>query len=89
MAAYRKISKGKRLPLLIDTKTMKSLSREARVYFASEEAAACASAAGIVVGSPVSKVLGNFYLGLGSPKLPSRLFTSEDEALTWLKGFVE
>ena len=89
MVAYQKLNKGKRLPLFIDTKTMKSLSREARHFYAGEEAAANASAAAIIVGTPVSKVLGNFYLGLSNPKLPSRLFSSEDEALAWLKGYIE
>ena len=89
MAAYLKLNKGKRMPLLIDTRTMKSLARGARHFFAGEEAAACASAAAIIVGTPVSKVLGNFYLGLSNPHLPSRLFSSEDEALAWLKGYLE
>jgi hypothetical protein len=89
MAAYKKIYNGRKLPLLIDTKTMRSLSREARHYYAGEEAASCASAAAIIVGTPVSKVLGNFYIGLSNPHLPSRLFTSEEEALTWLKGFTK
>jgi hypothetical protein len=89
MAAYKKINKGKRLPLFIDTKTMRSFAREARIFYASEEAASCASAAAIIVGTPVSKVLGNFYIGLSNPHLPSRLFSSEDEALKWLKEFTE
>lgn len=88
MANYKKINQGKRLPLLIDTKTMKSLSRDARHHYAGEEAAGCASAAAIIIGTPVSKVLGNFYLGLSNPRLPSRLFSSEDEALEWLKGYL-
>lgn len=89
MAAYLKLYKGKRRPLLIDTKTMKSMAREARHYYAGEEAVKVASAAAIIVGTPVSKVLGNFYLGLSNPHLPTRLFTSEDEALVWLKGYLE
>jgi hypothetical protein len=89
MAAYEKVNQGKRLPLFIDTMTMRSLSREARHYYASEEAAAVASAAAIIIGSPVSRVLGNFYLGLSNPHLPSRLFTDEDEALAWLRGFLK
>jgi hypothetical protein len=89
MAAYLKINKGKRRPLFVDTKTMKSFSREARHYYASDEAAKVASAAAIIVDTPVSRVLGNFYLGLSSPHLPSRLFSSEDEALEWLKGYIE
>lgn len=88
MAAYNAIRQDKRLPLLIDTSQMKSFSREARQYYASDEAVAVASAAAIVVGTPVSRVLGNFYIGLSNPRLPSRLFTSTDEAVAWLKGFV-
>ena len=89
MAAYLKLYKGKRRPLFIDTKTMKSMSRETRKYYASEEAAKVVSAAAIIVGTSVSRVLGNFYIGLSNPHLPSRLFSSEDEALEWLRGYLE
>lgn len=89
MAAYLKINRGKRRPLFIDTKTLKSMTRETRQYYSGEEAAKVASAAAIVVGTPVSRVLGNFYIGLSNPHLPSRLFSSEDAALAWLKGYVE
>jgi hypothetical protein len=89
MAAYLKINKGIRRPLFIDTKSMKSLAREARHYFASEEAANAASAVAIIVGTPVSQVLGNFYLGLSNPHLPTRLFSTEHDALDWLKGYLE
>ena len=88
MDAYHKLRKGRRLPLLIDTRTMKSFARGARHLFAGEEAQGCASAAAIIVDTPVSKVLANFYLGLSKPRLPSRLFSSEDEALAWLKGYL-
>ncbi|OYY74078.1 MAG: hypothetical protein B7Y40_06585 [Gammaproteobacteria bacterium 28-57-27] len=89
MAAYLKINKGKKRPLFVDTKTMKSLAREARKYYAGEEAAKVASAVAIIVGTPVSRVLGNFYIGLSNPHLSSRLFSLEDEALEWLKGYIE
>jgi len=88
MAEYLKINDGKRLPLLVDTKSMRSISREARHYYASADAAARASAVALVVKTPVSEVLGNFYLGLSHPHLPSRLFTSEDDALEWLKDYL-
>lgn len=88
IAAYDTMRQDKRLPLLIDASKMRSFSRESRLHFTSDEVANSISACGIIVGTPVSKVLGNFYLGLSNPKLPSRLFTSEDEALAWLKRFV-
>jgi hypothetical protein len=89
MAAYLQIKQGKRRPLFVDTSQMKSLAREARHLYASEEAARVASAVGLIVGTPVSRVLGNFYLGLSNPHLPTRLFASESEALEWLKGYLE
>ena len=89
MAAYLKLNMGKRRPLLVDTKTMKSLARGARQYYASEEAAKVASAVALIIGTPVSRVLGNFYLGVSHPKLPTRLFSSEHDALEWLKGYLE
>jgi hypothetical protein len=89
MAAYLKLNQGRRMPLFVDTKAMKSMSRETRKYYAGEEAAKVASAAAIIVGTPASRVLGNFYLGLSNPHLPSRLFSSEEEALEWLKGYLE
>jgi len=89
MAAYLKLSKGKRHPLFVDTRGEKSMSRECRIYYASEENAKNASAAAIIVDTPVSRVLGNFYIGLSNPHLPSKLFTSEQGALEWLKGFLK
>jgi len=89
MAAYLKLNKGKRRPLFVDTKSMKTIEREARKYYAGEEAAKVACAVALIVDSPVSRVLGNFYLGLSNPHLPTRLFSSEAEALEWLKGYIE
>jgi len=89
MLAYLQIREDKRRPLFVDTRTMKFLAREARQYYAGDEAAKVASAVAIIVGTPVSRVLGNFYLGLSNPHLPSRLFSSDDEALDWLKGYLE
>jgi hypothetical protein len=88
MAAYLKLNQGKRRPLFVDTKSMKSIDREARKYFAGEEAAKVACAVALIIDSPVSRVLGNFYLGVSHPQLPTRLFSSEAEALEWLKGYI-
>ena len=39
--------------------------------------------------SPLTRAIGNFFLGLNKPLMPTRLFTSEEEALAWLKTFVK
>lgn len=80
---------GKRRPALVDLRKIKSMSREARLYYAGEETAKVESAAALLVDSAVSRVIGNMFMGLNKPIIPTRLFTSEEEALQWLKGFLE
>jgi hypothetical protein len=88
MDAYLQLRGGVSRPLLVGTRGMKSLARGARALYASEEAARVASAVALIIDTAVSRVLGNFYLGLSKPHIPSRLFTDEAEALEWLKGFL-
>ncbi len=89
MSAYLKLNLGKRRPLFVDIRNLKSFNREARQYYAGDEAANSASACALVVSSPVSRVLANFYLGISNPRLPTRMFSSGDEALEWLKRYIE
>jgi hypothetical protein len=88
-AAHLKICQGKRHPLLVDARKLRSFARDARQFFASEEVSRVTLAFALIVDTPVSRVLGNFYLGLNKPQLPTRLFTDEDKALEWLKEYIE
>jgi len=84
-----KIINGKRRPALTDFRGLKSMTREARVYYSGEEVAKYVNAGAVLIGSPVSKIIGNFFLGLNKSIIPNRLFTSESAAIEWLKGFIE
>ena len=86
--AISSVCGGKRCPALVDMRGLVSMDREARRYFAGEETAKVESAAALLIESPLSKAIGNFFMGLNKPIVPTRLFTSEAEALAWLKGFV-
>jgi hypothetical protein len=79
---------GRRRPLLVDLRGVKSQTAEARAYLAGREGSQVSQAVGLLIGSPVSRVLGNFYLGLNKPSVPTRLFTSEEEAQAWLRDFL-
>ncbi len=85
--AMAELSSGKRLPAIIDISESKSIARDARNYYASEKAVEVELALALVIGSPLSRLMGNFFLGLNKPPYPTRLFTSEQEAIAWLKGF--
>jgi len=78
----------RRRPVLVDLSGLREQSREARLYFVSDEAVALYSAVAILISSPVSRVIGTFFLRLTNHKVPTRLFTSEEEAIAWLVALV-
>jgi len=88
IAVHRQDLGGERRPLLVDIRTVRSVSREARVYYAGYAAAELYSATAFLVESPLSRALGNFFIGLNRPMFPTRLFTSEQEAITWLSQYL-
>ena len=82
------VGSDRRCPLLTDGRNVKSSTREARMRYTAE-LPRIVSAMAVLVGSPASRVTGNIYLAVNKPSFPTRLFTSEEEALVWLKGFVD
>ncbi|MFC1862542.1 hypothetical protein ACFL1Z_01130 [Thermodesulfobacteriota bacterium] len=72
--------------LFIDISEIASIDRESRKFFSELENNL---AVALLVGSPLSKIIGNFFIGLNKASLPLKLFTSEDEAIRWLKGFLQ
>ncbi|MDQ2912890.1 MAG: STAS/SEC14 domain-containing protein [Chloroflexota bacterium] len=77
------LTSGKRLPVLVDIRKMKSVTREARVVFGN--AADAFSALALLAGSPRTQLIANFFIGLSRPKVPTQMFTDEEKALTWLR----
>ena len=74
-----------RAPVLVDLRGVHSQSAEARTVFAGPDAYRVSTAVALLIGSPISRVVGNFYLGFNKPMTPSRLFTDLDEARAWLR----
>lgn len=85
--AARQLSNQPR-PALVDLSNLKGMTREARVYYAGPETAKGRSALALLIKSPVARVFGNFFMGLNKTTVPTRLFTSEPEAIAWLRGFL-
>ena len=88
IALHRSDHAGRRRPILVDIRKVRSITREARAYYAGYAAAELYSAAGFIVESPLSRAIGNFFLGLSKPVFPTRLFSSEEEALVWLRQYL-
>lgn len=80
--------KDKRFPLLIDSRDIKSMDREARNQFSTNNRETRINSFAVIVRSPLSRVIGNFFMGLNKPQVPAKLFDNEEEALAWLKTFL-
>ena len=39
----------------------------------------------LVVGNPLSRALGSFFIGLNRPRVPTKLFDSVENGVQWLK----
>ena len=73
--------------VIIDMSAVFEISKEARDYFANEKTASIQRATALLIGSAVSRIIGNFFLGLNKPITPTRLFTDPEEAIKWLHTF--
>lgn len=78
------IGEGERATLLVDLRGSKSVSREAREYYESEECQQVVALAALLVGSPLSRALGDFFMRLTKTTVQLKLFSSASEARTWL-----
>jgi hypothetical protein len=88
IAAQRALGVSLPRPFLMDIREARSLSRDARAFYASAETGTVFSATALLVSSPVSRAIGNFFIGLNKPSMPTRLFGSEAEAVEWLRTFL-
>ena len=84
--AITKLTGGMQCPMLVDVHDAGQQDRPARVAFARRSDVV--SAVALLIGSPLSRMMGNFYLNVSHPKAPTRLFDDESSAIAWLQEFV-
>lgn len=74
-------------PIFCDIRGMKSVDKAAREFLA-KEGSSYTKGVAVVVDSPMTKIIGNFYLGLNKPLAPTKMFTEKHEALEYLRQFL-
>jgi hypothetical protein len=84
--AMAQLTGGRRSPLLVDTHDIGPMDRSARTELVRR--GDLVSAVALIVGTPLSRLMGNFFLSVSRPMAPTRLFDDEASALAWLQGFV-
>ena len=83
--AMTKLTGGQRSPLLVDVHDTGPQDRPARMEFVRR--GDLVSAVALVVATPLSRMMGNFFLTVSKPMAPTRLFDDEASALAWLQEF--
>jgi hypothetical protein len=74
------------MPSLVEPGNIKELTREARTFFAeSPENHAVASRVALMVESPATRIIGNVFLRVSKPRIPTKLFQDRDAARAWLR----
>lgn len=77
----------RRLPVFCDTRGIISIDKAARDYLA-KSGSLLAKAVALIGSENVSMTMSNFYLEISKPSVPTKIFVSEQEALTYLSEFI-
>ena len=75
---------GQRMPIVVDLRQAMPIDAETRHYYTGKQLTDFFTSMAILVpAGSFGKMMGNLYLRVANPGIPSRLFDSETEALQW------
>jgi tyrosine-protein phosphatase YwqE len=74
--------------VLVDGRVSLSVSREARNFASQIKADEGRIAEAFLITSTANKLLGNFYINVNKPVVPTKIFSSDEKALEWLESFL-
>jgi hypothetical protein len=78
-------TRGERRPLLIDIRSAQPLEADARHHYSGQTLVERFSALALLIESnPFGRMMGNVYLRIARPGIPTQLFSEETLALEWL-----
>ena len=80
--------KEEKRPIIVDLSNIKTVSKESRDIYSSQEMGDTISAAALIVSNPVNRIMGNFYMGINKTKMPVRMFSGTRDAKNWLKDYL-
>jgi hypothetical protein len=80
-------TKHKPVVVLVYNQGVVRMDKKAREYLSSGDGVKGIIAAAIVVGSPFTSFMANFFVSVNRPIMPVRIFSNAEEALKWLKKY--
>jgi len=87
LAACVRLAEPDRKPLLVDIRSARPLAPEVRHHYMGERLDGSFSALGLLVqGTPLGRAMGNVYLRIARPGIPTRIFAEERKAMAWVRA---
>jgi hypothetical protein len=86
LEACSRLAAPDRKPFLADIRLARPLMPEVRRVYMGESLVAFAAMAMLVRATPLGRTMGNVYLKIARPAIPTKLFTQESKALAWLRA---
>jgi hypothetical protein len=83
LEVFLDIQKGEKSPLVVVADRLKRLDNEEKMFLTST-VTQFANKIGIVANTPIPTFIFNVFLFLTRPSIPTKIFTTETEALEWL-----
>ncbi|MFO0659413.1 MAG: hypothetical protein U0165_06240 [Polyangiaceae bacterium] len=84
--ATKRLAKTLPTGVIVDCAGVRSASRESREFWSRAEALEALSCMAIVVTSPIARVIASFFVRLVRPGFNVKLFSSELEAVEWVRS---
>lgn len=83
-----KLQKGIPMRTIVDVRRVWQYSDEARKIVSSSRFNKITTAMAVVTGHSLPiRMVGNFFMKINKPITPTKLFTSKEEGLSWLRTF--
>ncbi len=85
--ATQKLLAGKKALVLFEAVSEYTISEEAKAFGSSDEVVDTRFAIAYVTNSITNRLIYNVYVSVYKPKVPMKMFSSEESGLKWLKSF--
>jgi hypothetical protein len=82
-----KLTKGIKMPMLVDTNKGIAMDKESRDFFASEESLSDLRAVALLLHNPIAYLASQLFLVMNRPKVKFEFFNDRDKAFKWLTKY--
>ena len=82
---FKEWTNGEKLGFVVDSRKFKKFEAEARLY-AQQHTPYFSFKYAIIISSGISSFLANMFIYINRPAIPTKTFTSKEDAINWIKN---